>query len=222
MRWLAGEGPRVVSLWDLLDVPPDDDAVALTFDDGFANFRTEGLPLLVELGLPATMFVVTDRVGLDNGWDGRDYPGVPRLPLMTWDEVAELPESGVELGGHSRSHPDLTALLPGELADEVHLCAEELASRTGTRPRAFAYPFGAYDEAVVAEVAARYDLAVTTRLSAVPEDPSPHTIPRLDTFYLSRPGQLESWGSWPFRARLEVRSGLREVRSRWRRYRSGG
>jgi peptidoglycan/xylan/chitin deacetylase (PgdA/CDA1 family) len=215
MRWVASAGPAVVTLEALLEGGAPDDAVAITFDDGFSNLWTEGLPILEELGLPATVFVVTDRIGIDNGWDGRDYPGVPRLPLMGWDQVERLRERGFEVGAHSCTHPALTSVSATQLADEVHRCAEQIITRTGQRPSGFAYPFGAYDARVVGAVAEVYDMAVTTRLRVLPDRPSVHRIPRLDMYYLSRPGQLEAWGSLRFGARLVIRSGLRDARSWW-------
>ena len=215
MRWLAAAGPAVVPLEALLNGTAPSEAVAITFDDGFSNLWTEGLEVLEDLGLPATVFVVTDRVGTDNGWDGRDYPGVPRLPLMSWDQVGGLQERGVEVGGHSCTHPAMTTLSPARLTDEVHRCSEVLLERTGHRPSAFCYPFGAYDANVVRAVAEVYDSAVTTRLRPLPDRVSAHEVPRLDMFYLRRPGQLEAWGSLRFSARLRIRAGLREARALW-------
>lgn len=215
MRWLAAHGPPVVPLGELLDGSAPKDALAITFDDGFSNLWTEGLAVLEEWGLPATVFVVTDRVGTDNGWDGRDYPGVPRLPLMGWDQVERLHERGCDVGGHSCTHPAMPTLAPERLTDEVHRCAEAIVSRTGRRPSAFCYPFGAYDDRVVKSVAEVYDSAVTTRLRALPDRVPPFEVPRLDMFYLRRPGQLEAWGSARFKARLRLRAWLRDARAFW-------
>ena len=215
MRWLARSGPAVVPLESLLNGSAPTEAVAITFDDGFSNLWTEGVAVLEELGLPATVFVVTDRVGTDNGWDGRDYPGVPRLPLMGWDQVERLRERGIEVGGHSCTHPEMPTLTPARLTDEVHRCAEEIVTRTGRRPLAFSYPFGAYDDPVVKSVAEVFDSAVTTRLRALPERVSPFQVPRLDMFYLRRPGQLEAWGGLRFAAHIRVRALLREARALW-------
>jgi peptidoglycan/xylan/chitin deacetylase (PgdA/CDA1 family) len=45
VRWLGSGAVRVVPLAKLVTLPPDDDAVALTFDDAFENFSTIAAPL---------------------------------------------------------------------------------------------------------------------------------------------------------------------------------
>ena len=57
VAWLAAHGPRVVSVDELLRLPPTAAAVALTFDDAFVNFADLAWPLLREHRLPATVFV---------------------------------------------------------------------------------------------------------------------------------------------------------------------
>ena len=66
LAWLASGHVRVVSVPELRALSDTTNAAALTFDDGFANFATEAMPLLHERGLPATLFIVTDHVGSDN------------------------------------------------------------------------------------------------------------------------------------------------------------
>ncbi|MGH7695892.1 MAG: polysaccharide deacetylase family protein, partial [Gemmatimonadaceae bacterium] len=66
MEFLARGRPRVIPLRDISTSNAADETVALTFDDGFANFGEFAAPLLADLGLPATVFVVTDHVGGTN------------------------------------------------------------------------------------------------------------------------------------------------------------
>ncbi|MEO7103062.1 MAG: polysaccharide deacetylase family protein, partial [Gemmatimonadaceae bacterium] len=79
IRWLATSGQRVVRLNELSVLPDDADAMALTFDDGFANFAGIAAPLLLEAGLSATVFIVTDRAGLTNEWSAAADEGLPVL-----------------------------------------------------------------------------------------------------------------------------------------------
>ncbi len=210
--WLATGRVRVVPLAEIAR-GGGDDAVALTFDDGFANFRDTAWPPLRERGWPATLFVVSGHAGGTNAWGGRDAPGIPTLPLLGWDALGALAEQGVTLGAHSRTHPDLTALDDGALAEQMTGSADDIAARTGRRPEAFAYPYGATDGRVEAAAAGTFRLAVTTELRALDGTERPHALPRLDTFYLREPGRLERWGSSGFRRWLAFRAGLRRLRA---------
>src|SRR5690606_36506277 len=73
VRWLASGPIRVVDLDVLIALPPETDAVSLTFDDGFENFASTAWPLLLDHGLPVTLFVVTGFVGRSNTWDQLGY-----------------------------------------------------------------------------------------------------------------------------------------------------
>ena len=150
VEWLAKSDVRVRPLAALFDESRGGQsrtgdtahAVALTFDDGFANFATMAAPVLRDHALPATVFVVPQRVGLDNRWRGSDDT-VPSLPLLGWDELAKLMDSGIDIGAHTCSHPRLTALSADAIEDEIVGGAEEVRRHLGIAPSTFAYPYGA-------------------------------------------------------------------------------
>jgi peptidoglycan/xylan/chitin deacetylase (PgdA/CDA1 family) len=208
--FLASGRVQVVPLEQLASAHAADDAVALTFDDGYRNFAAAAWPRLRDAGLPVTLFVVTERAGLDNRWDGRGGPA-PALELLGWDELADVAAEGVALGSHSRSHPRLPGLPDDRLTAEVTGSADDLAARTGTRPAMFCYPYGRIDDRVASAVAAEYQYACTTELRALGAADRPERLPRLDTFYLRAPGRLEAWGTRRFRWYLQSRALLRRV-----------
>lgn len=210
--WFAREGPSVVSLGELLARDDDEDLVALTFDDGFRNFGSAAWPLLRERGLPATVFVVSDRAGGTNAWGGGDEPGIPTLELLDWDALGRLAEEGVEIGSHTRRHPRLAGLDAGRLEDEVAGAAEEIETRLGRRPAGFAYPYGSVDAATEACVASVHDWACSTELDVLGPGAPRHRLPRLDAYYYRRRGSLEAWGSPRFRVRLATRRAGRRAR----------
>lgn len=210
-RWLAGKRVRVVALETLVHQADETDAVAITFDDGFKNFAVAAR-LLLELGLPATVFVVTRQVGKTNAWGGRSSQGVPTLPLLDWEELGRLRDQGISLGAHSRHHPSLAALNGPALEEEIQGSASDLQEHLGVAARTFAYPYGSVSPAAAAAVRRTYDVAVTTELRMIqPEDPG-HLLPRLDMFYYREAGQLERWGSPAFRRHLWFRATLRRAR----------
>jgi peptidoglycan/xylan/chitin deacetylase (PgdA/CDA1 family) len=129
---------------------------ALTFDDGFADNETVLAPLLRELGAPATVFVTT-------GWLGGEHPDVPGTWVMDADAVRRLHAAGVEIGGHTVSHPDLTTLGFDAARDELESGRRELEALLDAPVRSAAYPYGrATAETVQACAAAGFHAACRT------------------------------------------------------------
>ena len=212
-RFLGSGRVNVVPLADLPAVPDEKDAVALTFDDGFLNFTTTVLPVLAGLGLPATIFVVSEAVGGTNAWGGRDASGIPTLPLMGWQELRAAVQAGFEIGAHTRTHPDLTTLSAAQVEDETTGCVERIFAELGQRPRRFAYPYGAVNDAVAGVARKVFDQSVTTELRPLAPDDDAALLPRLDAWYFREAGQLDEWGSPTFRRRLWIRHQGRRVRA---------
>ncbi|MBK6420814.1 MAG: polysaccharide deacetylase family protein [Gemmatimonadetes bacterium] len=213
VAWLVSGRVRVVDLAELQALPPEADAVALTFDDAFQNFVAVAAPLLRAHRLPATVYVVPGHVGGTNAWGGVSDPRVPTLPLADWDALGRLVEAGVRLGAHTRSHPHLTRVPPAQLADELVGAQEAIRQATGQRPDCIAYPYGDVDATVAARAAATYRLGVTTELRAMGAREDPLRLPRLDMYYLRDPGRLEAWGSTAFAGRLWLRAQARRLRA---------
>jgi len=210
--WLAEGHVRVVPLADITLVPPDEDAVAITFDDGLASFGSVAAPLLLERGLPVTLFVVTDAVGSSNVWRGRQDPGIPVQPLLDWEQLGALHEAGVHLAAHTCTHPKLTTLAGDALEREIVASKLRLARELGVDAKTFAYPYGAVSPAARDVVARSFQFGCTTRLAALASEEDPAMLPRLDSYYLRSPDSLEAWGSRRFRMRLGLLAGARSVR----------
>ena len=86
-------------------------ALAVTFDDAFRSVPERALPVLSDLGVPATVFVSTGLVDgpLHIGYEQwLDTPHRDELVAASWDQLASLIEAGWEIGSHTRSHPYLT------------------------------------------------------------------------------------------------------------------
>jgi peptidoglycan/xylan/chitin deacetylase (PgdA/CDA1 family) len=211
-RFLASGRVRVLPLEVLVQDAAAGDAVALTFDDGFANFATEAASVLEDHGLPYTVFVVSDHVGGHNDWGGRPATNMPHLPLLDWDHLAALQNRGATIGAHTRRHRPLTQLRGEELADEVQGGIDRIEAALGRRPTTFAYPYGAVNAEAASAVREACAWGCTTELRALGGDEDRALLPRLDMYYLRAPGQLEAWGTAAFRSRLWLRSQGRRLR----------
>lgn len=130
---------RVAELLDA-GAPVPSNAVVITFDDGYKNNLTEGLPVLREFGFPATIFVVTNAIGRDNFW--HDPATETRLPMLTWDDVRALRDAGWDIGSHTLNHPRLARLSPEEAKKELEESRSTLARELGEPPVSFAHPYG--------------------------------------------------------------------------------
>lgn len=212
-RWFASGRVRVLSLGDLLAEPGDDgpDAVAITFDDGFASCD-EPATRLADHGLPTTLFIVSDHVGASNRWGNLAQRGIPTLPLLGWPALERLAAKGVAIGAHTCTHPRLPTLSTAMVEDEMDRCINTLADRLGVRTAFLAYPFGAVDDRVASLAGRRFMGALTTRFAPLSRPHSPMMIPRLDMYYFRHFGALERWGSPAFKRRLWLLHTARRVR----------
>jgi peptidoglycan/xylan/chitin deacetylase (PgdA/CDA1 family) len=76
-----------------------------------------------------------------------DAPALNRLLYLAPHHIAEMSSGGMSIGNHTRSHPFRAgSLTAAALQDEIGSAQEVLAALTGSRPTAFAYPFGSPGE----------------------------------------------------------------------------
>jgi peptidoglycan/xylan/chitin deacetylase (PgdA/CDA1 family) len=184
--------------------------VALTFDDGYRSVVTEALPLLSARGVPATVYVITDRIGQDNRWPGQP-PSIPRLPLADAGELQELLAAGVTLGAHSASHRALPSLGASAVRKEIVVAADDLEQRVQRPVRHFAYPYGLFGERERAMAAARFDTAVTAECRGVDDASAPHALPRIDADDVRGAARLGLLGRAGLAQYLSVRRVLRRA-----------
>lgn len=110
--------------------------VAITIDDGFKSFFNNGFPLLKKYGFKATVFINTETIGYDD--------------FMSWEEIAEAKESGIEIGNHSHSHPfflDVSESGSEKLFEqELKESQDLMQANLQFKPQVFAYPYGEHEE----------------------------------------------------------------------------
>jgi peptidoglycan/xylan/chitin deacetylase (PgdA/CDA1 family) len=152
--------------------------VVLTFDDGFADFRTQALPVLQRYAFPATLFVTTGFVGSTSRWLVRESAG--ECPLLSWGELSQVSAAGIECGGHSHTHPALDALPNERVRTEVAECRDHLEQALGRAVYAFAYPFGYHSPSVRTAVReAGYTSACAVKYRASRPDSDRYALARL-------------------------------------------
>jgi peptidoglycan/xylan/chitin deacetylase (PgdA/CDA1 family) len=152
---LSDAGYALVGLTEALQVReknPDEQVVAVTFDDGYLDFLTAGLDVLRDVGASATLYICPGHTG----------PGAAVMaststfgPLLSWDQIREVAAAGVEIGNHSLLHHPLDVQLPRALDREIRDSKDQLEQQTGAAVPSFAYPHG-YHSGRVRAVVARY------------------------------------------------------------------
>jgi peptidoglycan/xylan/chitin deacetylase (PgdA/CDA1 family) len=210
MLALKQSGTPVVPLSLITSTPG---AVAITFDDGFRNFKQHALPILAEHHFPSTVFTVSRYSGQFNSWP-QPVGNIPTLALMTSSELAEIAQLGVEIGAHTANHVKLTAIPPAEAEREM-LCGKEMIENaTGHPVTSFAYPYGACST-VVREIARRhFRLACGVRLAPVRAGCDLFEMPRVDVYYVRDVFWFSRLQSAAGAAYLSFRRIARELRSR--------
>lgn len=179
---------------------PHRKVLAVTFDDAYRSVPELGLPVLAELGVPATVFVPTADMasGALRSWPGIEEWANTRwaneLAGAGWDELEPLSAAGWEIGSHTRTHPHLVSLGDEELHEELHGSRRDCAEATGLPCRSLAYPFGEADARVAAAAhAAGYEVA-TTLADRIPRPangrPNPMLWPRLGVHEEDTPARL--------------------------------
>jgi peptidoglycan/xylan/chitin deacetylase (PgdA/CDA1 family) len=137
-------------------------AVAVTFDDGYRDLMEFARPVLLEFKIPATFFIVSGGVGGVDSWNRIE--GLPREPIMSWDDLKKLRDDGMTIGSHSASHVRLDEVNAAALKDEIEGSRRELQGRLAVPIRHFAYPQGRFSkEAEAAVAAAGYEAGWATR-----------------------------------------------------------
>jgi peptidoglycan/xylan/chitin deacetylase (PgdA/CDA1 family) len=174
MRWLKAHGYHAVTQLQAFraleqGAPLPRRPIMITFDDGYRDVLGKASPILERLGMPATAYVITDRIS------------GPDPSFLTWGNLRALEQRGIAIGSHTVHHLELTRLgdeqALAELADSRRLLERKL----GHPVQWFAYPGGAEDPRVVALVrAAGYVLAVTTEPGAVQSAADPLTLHRYE------------------------------------------
>jgi len=128
---------------------PEKRHIAVTFDDAFENVVDHAVPELCRRNIPAAIFVVTGVLGENATW----WPEGSRertARISTARQLQQLPADFITLGAHTHTHPMLTHINPEEAQQELRESRERLAQLLGRDVTAFSFPFGAYNQDLVA------------------------------------------------------------------------
>jgi peptidoglycan/xylan/chitin deacetylase (PgdA/CDA1 family) len=147
MEELKKDGISVISMKDYLawrrgekkSIPPK--SAILTIDDGYISAYNVAWPILKEFGYPFTMFIYTNFVNVGG-------------KSMTWAQLEEMRDAGVDIECHTVSHHDLrhaprrTDDYMAWLHNEIYGSRDILEQKLGIKIVALAFPYGTHNEVV--------------------------------------------------------------------------
>lgn len=128
-------------------------AAVLTFDDGWKSQYDVAWPILKKFGYPVTLFIYTEGIRPAGRFAGGES--------MTWEQLAEMRDAGVDIQAHSETHGDLRKpydkiakkkLDPAGydqwLENEIGRCKRTLEEKLGIKVNCFAVPYGNINDKV--------------------------------------------------------------------------
>jgi len=137
MTYLAKKGWRVISLAEAARQISEKRIthtrqIVITFDDGYPDNYYFALSILAEHKFPATIFLVSERVGK------RD--DVSLSPV----QIQEMQKYQIDFGAHTVSHPKLTHIPLEKARREIIDSKMQLEDILGCSVTFFAYPSGMF------------------------------------------------------------------------------
>ena len=113
-------------------------AVSFTFDDGLLDQYTLAFPVMKELGLRGTFWVVGSKIDNPAGFRSK----VERnTPTMTSEQLKEMAAAGQEISSHGFGHAKLGKMTNDEIKEEVEKNKKVLMEKIGVKADTFAYPY---------------------------------------------------------------------------------
>src|SRR4051794_41334711 len=125
---------------DRLTADPTAAVVAVTFDDGFLDFATDGVAVLAEVGAGATLYLAVGHLGQPAVWLGSRAGDCSRL--LTWAEIRALSGHNLEIGSHGLIHVPLDVLPASAVVKQVAAARDQLEQHVESPVPSFAYPHG--------------------------------------------------------------------------------
>ena len=116
--------------------------VCVTFDDGYLDNYENAAPILLRHQIPAAFFVSTGIIGTDKRFFHDIRRGNPPIPVMQWQHLREMRDSGFTIGSHSVSHIDCAGAPEEDVWAELVQSREDLRRELGLEDVIFGYPYG--------------------------------------------------------------------------------
>ena len=181
---LRNSGYTFLPLNEYLKLDCNQNAISLTFDDGYRTFYEKVWPLLSEHSVPAAIFMPLNWVGKSNNWD---YMSLLRESAhLNRAQLRGLASNNIEIGSHGLNHKSLAGISDRILRVELEHSRKGLEDIIGRPVRYLSYPFGRYDERTERfALQAGYERGFS--LSYFSKGRQGFTLPRHSIYYFDSP-----------------------------------
>jgi len=162
--------------------PFPDRSFVITFDDGYQSVYKEAFPVLEGYGMSATVFLTVVKKG--EAKSGGRLPSLTGCSVLSWKEIQEMQQSGIDFGAHTLTHPDLTRVpfdrVKAEVCDGKSIIEDALSAQVTS----FAYPYGRYNDQIRDLVREHFACACSDKLGLARQGSDLYALERVDAFYL--------------------------------------
>lgn len=143
MNWLARHAVPLDCSRPLLNGNPR--YAAVTFDDGYVSVVENALPVLRKRQIPAAIFVPSACLGAPPPWVRSSRLKSRNETIVNPEQLRALSlDPLITIGSHTRTHPQLAELSPGEAARQLHDSKAELESILARPVSIFSFPHGSF------------------------------------------------------------------------------
>ena len=215
MAQLSERGFRTLDLLEAVDrlrqgTPLPERSLVITFDDGYRSVYEEAWPVLEHYGMCATIFLTVGERGKTDA--GTRLPPLHGRSMLSWAEIGEMHSAGIAVGAHTLTHVDLTQAPLDQIETEIRQSKRAIEEALGTSVESFAYPFGRLDQRSLAIARQHFACACSDKMGLVSPDSDPHTLERVDAYYLRSDRLFGLVGTGFFRPYVTARSVPRRIR----------
>lgn len=141
--------------------------IIITLDDGYADNYTNAYPVLKELKLKATVFVITNTIDSEKNF-------------LTSKQIKTMDSNNIRIESHTASHEHLTKISYKDNLKTMISSKSKLEKLLNRKINYIAYPYGEYNENTIkAARESGYKLAFSTEYGFIDKNDNIYSLGRI-------------------------------------------